>query len=162
MPVVAHFKKPILRQTSIILACLVAVTHLTSFGQINSTKIDTLCATPITENPDENAHYYLGKDALIDFLNEYSLIPISTKQTDFPVRIKLLVCANSDFTIVEIKNENSEIPTLVTETERLIKLLRGIEPAKKNGEFVSSYCWIQINFNPKKKVRLPDKIIKIE
>lgn len=122
---------------------------------------DTICGSNVMTELDKYPEYSLGRKALMKTLNDYSLIPISSKLTNYPVRIKLLVCPNGKFTIAKIDVEDQYYEFLKVETERLIKLLRGFVPAEKDGNKVASYYWIQINYKPKKKVRSPMRIIRI-
>jgi hypothetical protein len=129
-------------------------------AQEKTIAFDSLCGE-IIEKPDTYAQYALGRNELIKHLNSYSLIPITRKQTDYPITVKLLVCSTGKFTIVEIKSRNGYFKTLEVETERLIKLLGVFKPATKNGENVTSYTWLQLNYKPKKKITSVTYIIPV-
>ena len=131
-------------------------------AQNTELNFDTICGSKVINELDKQPEYGFGRKALMGTLNDYSLIPISDKSTAYPVRVKLLVCPNGKFTIAEILLEDSYYEALKVETERLIKLLGGFVPAERDGNKVASYYWIQINYNPKKKVASPTRIIKIE
>ncbi len=134
------------------------------FPTLNQAQNDTdpeVSCDQVETDPDTYPEFFTGRDGLLNYLKPYSLIPLTKKKTDYPVRIQLLVCSSGKFQIKEIVLSDAPFETLEVESRRLVKMLPAFVPATKDGKPVASYYWIQLNYKPQKEVVPEPQIILI-
>jgi len=111
------------------------------------------CNEELVKLIDEQPKYPSGQEGMIEIFDENATISVSKKPTNYEILLELVICTDGSFTIDRVMSEQKLSETFYTEAKRLTGLLEKFKPAMKDGIAVANKHWIQINFDPKKKLK---------
>ena len=80
----------------------------------------SFCKEEVVENPKIKPEYCFGRKALMKELEEYALLPLSKKVSDYTVWVQLVVCSDGTFKIASTHAENIRYNSLIVESRRII------------------------------------------
>lgn len=101
---------------------------------------------PVVTNPDENASYIGGDDALMNFFNANIKYPKNAQKNGIEGQVIIQFVVNTNGSISDAKIINKCDPDLGEEALRIVKSMPAWNPAKKDGKIVRSLFNIPIRF----------------